>query len=146
MSHPNMIRNNNALGKMPDDEIFNYFPSGRKFKSSFKRELWKSHDKKCCYCGCCIETHIDMHIDHYIPKVKNGGDDLDNIVCSCAKCNLIKRDRDLEEFRFCLAVSNSIFSGIVQAGVLSKIVSLGVDLPIELKPFYFEELLRSSNE
>lgn len=144
--HPNMIRKSKDLDGMSIDVAFKNYPSGYKFTAKLRRELWRSHDKKCCYCGVDIETHMDIHIDHFEPKSKITEETIENLVCSCAKCNLIKRDKDLEDFRFCLAVSKSILGGIILPNVAKKIIGAGVDLPIHPKPFYFEEILRGSNE
>lgn len=146
MIHPNMIRSSVDLNGISLDEAFKVFPSGYKFTSKLRRELWRSHDKKCCYCGVEIETHVDMHIDHFKPKSKITHETIENLVCSCATCNLTKRDRDLEEFRFCLAVKNSVLNGVVIPNIVKKIMAVGVDMPIELKPFYFEILLGGNNE
>ena len=144
--HPNMIRKSKNLNNLSIDEAFKFFPSGYKFTTKLRKELWRSHDKKCCYCGLEIETHMDMHIDHFEPKSKITVETLENLVCSCAKCNLIKRDRDLEEFRFCLAVSRSVLGGVIQPNIIKKIIDLGVDMPIYLEPFYFEKILGGKNE
>lgn len=143
--HPNMIRNNDLIKSLTFDEIFKIFPSGYKFKSEFRKLLWKSHWNKCAYCGNEIESYSDMHIDHFIQKSLGINDDISNLICSCAKCNLMKRNNNLEEFRFYMAVSNSILSGIVQPNIVKKIMDVGVDLPIELKPFYFELILGEKN-
>lgn len=139
--HPNMIRKSKDLDGMSLDIAFKHFPSGYKFTTKLRKDLWRSHEKVCCYCGGDIETYIEMHIDHFEPKSKITEETIENLVCSCASCNLTKRDRDLEEFRFCMAVKNSVLSGVVMPSVVKKIMSVGVDMPIKLKPFYFEEVL-----
>lgn len=40
----------------------------------------------CYYCGANDATHVD----HVVPKAKGGGDELDNLVAACARCNLRK--------------------------------------------------------
>jgi 5-methylcytosine-specific restriction endonuclease McrA len=37
-------------------------------------------------------------IDHFIPKSKGGGDDLNNLVTSCRDCNLEKADKISEKY------------------------------------------------
>ena len=42
---------------------------------------------------CCARLHADsVVIDHFIPVAKGGGNDIDNLVVSCRRCNEIKRD------------------------------------------------------
>ena len=46
----------------------------------------------CFYCG--IEVDIqNFHADHFVPLAKGGSNTRDNIVCSCADCNLRKNDK-----------------------------------------------------
>ncbi len=46
----------------------------------------------CWYCG--IEVSIqNFHADHFVPLAKGGSNTRDNIVCSCANCNLRKSDK-----------------------------------------------------
>ena len=35
-----------------------------------------------------------LHIDHFYPRSKGGSDELDNLVVSCAQCNLSKNSRE----------------------------------------------------
>lgn len=42
----------------------------------------------CWWCGC--ELNGEYHLDHRIPLNKGGSNKPNNIVCSCAKCNLSK--------------------------------------------------------
>jgi len=56
-----------------------------------KRDGWH-----CFYCsadmkGCASD---EIHIDHFYPRSKGGEDDLQNLVVSCAQCNLKKNSRD----------------------------------------------------
>ena len=49
----------------------------------------------CIYCGKQITKG---HLDHVIPISKGGTNAKENLVWVCARCNLSKGDRDLEEF------------------------------------------------
>lgn len=139
--HPSMVRDNSNLDLLTFDEIFKVYASGYKFTAKFRRLLWRDSGKVCAYCGCEIETHIDMHIDHFISRANNGTDDTSNLVCSCSNCNLIKRHNSIEDFRFNYAVSVSVLKGVVQPSIVKKIMSLGIDMPVYEKPFYFELLI-----
>ena len=48
---------------------------------------------KCVYCGGDYE-----HLDHVIPKVKGGTNEVCNLVMSCARCNARKHDLSITEF------------------------------------------------
>jgi 5-methylcytosine-specific restriction endonuclease McrA len=39
-----------------------------------------------------------MHIDHIVPVIAGGGDDLDNLAAACVTCNLKKNAKTEERF------------------------------------------------
>lgn len=43
---------------------------------------------QCQMCGEIIDRVRDVHIDHIIPISQGGSDELDNVRCVCASCNL----------------------------------------------------------
>lgn len=61
----------------------------------------------CFYCKVDLNTTI-VHIDHFIPLSKGGLHDIHNLVVSCAKCNLSKRDK-IPEVYFKQTGKNPIF-------------------------------------
>lgn len=56
-------------------------------------------DFKCAYCNCVLDKTVpfSVHLDHVIPISKGGKHSLDNVVWSCAKCNLLKGDNLLHD-------------------------------------------------
>ena len=57
--------------------------------SAFKKQRLRvlARDQYICqYCGTPGATHCD----HVVAKVDGGGDELDNLVAACAKCNQLK--------------------------------------------------------
>ena len=42
----------------------------------------------CTYCG-----DVASEVDHRVAKVKGGEDTLDNLVCACRRCNILKKDK-----------------------------------------------------
>jgi len=54
--------------------------------------LLMDQDSKCFYCNCLLDFNIkrSVHLDHYIPLSKGGTHSIDNVVWSCASCNLTK--------------------------------------------------------
>ncbi len=57
-------------------------------------KIFKEKGHKCWYCGKDAVT-----LDHYIPKIKGGSNEDENLFPSCRKCNLRKLHRSLETFR-----------------------------------------------
>lgn len=49
---------------------------------------------QCIYCG-----DDASHVDHQTPKARGGSDDIDNLVPSCARCNISKGMMTAEEWR-----------------------------------------------
>ena len=57
--------------------------------SEFKKQRLKvlARDGRVCqYCG----AEESNYVDHVVPKVAGGGDELDNLLTSCRDCNLRK--------------------------------------------------------
>ena len=59
-----------------------------------RRALFARDNWRCVYCG---ETGGRLTLDHVVPRSKGGGSEWENVVTSCAPCNLRKGDRLLEE-------------------------------------------------
>lgn len=67
------------------------------------QNVWEKTGGKCIYC----EAHIiigEMHMDHAIPLSRGGSHNLENLVPSCAPCNLRKFNKTAEEFLALIAV------------------------------------------
>jgi 5-methylcytosine-specific restriction endonuclease McrA len=56
----------------------------------------KLQRNRCYWCGTRLGT--DYHIDHVIPLCRGGSNGRENIVISCASCNLRKNKKMPEEF------------------------------------------------
>lgn len=54
----------------------------------------------CFYCGELLYKSFDrnIHIEHKIPIVRGGPNNISNIVLSCAKCNYSKHTKTADEF------------------------------------------------
>ena len=59
-----------------------------------RRALFARDNWRCVYCG---ETGGRLTLDHVVPRSKGGGSEWENVVTSCAPCNLRKGDRLLED-------------------------------------------------
>lgn len=63
-----------------------------------RRNIFDASSGKCHYCNVALEIAGKWHVDHKMPKALMGGDEPENLVASCIKCNLAKRDRTDKEF------------------------------------------------
>ncbi len=64
-----------------------------------RRAVFARDEFRCQYCG----AQKRLTVDHVVPRSKGGGDGWDNVVTSCAPCNLRKGDRLLPVEGFRLA-------------------------------------------
>jgi len=65
--------------------------------SAFKKQRLKvlARDQyTCTYCG----NPGASHVDHIVPKVHGGGDEMDNLTSACARCNQLKGRKSLGVF------------------------------------------------
>jgi 5-methylcytosine-specific restriction endonuclease McrA len=58
-------------------------------RALFARDAWR-----CQYCGT---EHGKLTLDHVVPRSRGGESVWENVVTSCAPCNLRKGDRTIEE-------------------------------------------------
>jgi diadenosine tetraphosphate (Ap4A) HIT family hydrolase len=54
---------------------------------------------RCELCGISADEKA-LEVDHIIPRIHGGSDDLSNLQASCYSCNAMKRDRDRTDFRW----------------------------------------------
>jgi 5-methylcytosine-specific restriction endonuclease McrA len=64
-----------------------------------RRALFARDDWRCVYCG---SSGGRLTLDHVVPRSRGGDSVWENVVTSCAPCNLRKGDRSLEEARMTL--------------------------------------------
>jgi len=64
-----------------------------------RRALFARDDWRCVYCGTSSGR---LTLDHVVPRSRGGDSVWENVVTSCAPCNLRKGDRSLEEARMTL--------------------------------------------
>lgn len=65
----------------------------RTARKRFRRDILDSWDG-CAYCG----RENPSTLDHVVPKARGGKTTRNNLVASCADCNLSKSDTDFMEF------------------------------------------------
>ena len=69
-----------------------------KWRKGLKQELMKRQNNTCVYCGYRRRA-TSLDIDHIIPAVKGGSNDISNLQVICRPCNQRKGDQTDEEFR-----------------------------------------------
>lgn len=67
----------------------------KRISSSIRNYIFKRDRGICQYCGKKLKSKF--HIDHIIPFIKGGSDEIDNFVLSCSKCNSRKKDKTPKE-------------------------------------------------
>lgn len=74
---------------------------------SLKRKLADRDGNHCHYCGVKFESNANrgfnpngISIDHVVPISLGGGDELDNLVLCCRRCNRKKHATEYSEFCF----------------------------------------------
>jgi hypothetical protein len=64
-----------------------------------RNKVWNKSDGHCYYCGVKIipfgRDDNSYSVDHVIPRVRGGTDDIENLVPCCRRCNSSKRDKGL---------------------------------------------------
>lgn len=75
----------------------NHTPVGRAWLHPHTRAAVLERDGyRCVYCG---DGDGPFHIDHVLPVSRGGSDDLENLTCACAACNLSKSNKTPDEWR-----------------------------------------------
>ena len=59
-----------------------------------RRALFARDDWQCVYCG---QSGVRLTLDHVVPRSRGGDSVWENVVTSCAPCNMRKGNRLLEE-------------------------------------------------
>ena len=61
--------------------------------AGIREQVRRRAEQRCEFCGI-HETDAggELTLDHFRPKSRGGGDDLDNLIYACSRCNLFKHD------------------------------------------------------
>lgn len=62
-------------------------------KASVRKAIYDRDGGHCRHCNGPVHAHEIWHVDHFIPLAKGGTNDIENLVLSCARCNVEKRDK-----------------------------------------------------
>jgi 5-methylcytosine-specific restriction endonuclease McrA len=72
----------------------------RQFTRKEREKIWIQSERVCRYCKCSLESFTGdiMHIDHIVPVVVGGTDDIENLTAACVTCNLSKNAKSEDDF------------------------------------------------
>lgn len=72
---------------------YSHISSEAKWKSEFSQV----YGERCAYCGVstAVEPLRCFQIDHLVATSRGGGNNLDNLIFSCVKCNQKKKNKEL---------------------------------------------------
>lgn len=70
-----------------------------KEKERKKELIRRKSDNRCFYCLREFTTWDDFGTDHKIPKSKGGTNDIENLVLACRKCNGLKGNYLIEDWK-----------------------------------------------
>ncbi len=76
---------------------------------SFKQfQLLRKTGFRCVYCGEVLNSKKKYTTEHKIARNKGGSNSPQNITNCCKRCNSMKGDKSLEEFRFVMSCNTAI--------------------------------------
>lgn len=64
--------------------------TARPSMKNVRAEVWAKTDGHCWHCKKRLNPFSDFHVDHVMPRSMGGSDLIENLVPSCAACNLSK--------------------------------------------------------
>lgn len=72
----------------------------RQWTQKERERIWIQSERVCHYCRCKLESFSGdlMHVDHIVPVVVGGTDEIENLTAACATCNLSKNAKSEDEF------------------------------------------------
>jgi hypothetical protein len=116
-------------------------PQKRSYRQPKQSEIWAKTNGRCFYCGVELIYKLNFTVDHIIPRLNLGAEQLDNLVPACRNCNSTKGTKDIEQFRFHLAIQQfhkdtGIWFSSTQVEYLQ---SSGVNMEIPKIRFWFED-------
>jgi 5-methylcytosine-specific restriction endonuclease McrA len=74
----------------------------RKEYAAWIKAMRSARDAECFWCGRVVPRH-EREIDHIVPIALDGPDVVENLCCSCRRCNRRKGKRSPEKFRQIMA-------------------------------------------
>lgn len=94
----------------------------------YRAQVWAKTHGVCWYCGTSMNPFTDFTEEHQDPKKQGGGDELENLVPACTRCNSRKWARTVEEYREYLAGKGELrFWGELQTEDEEEVIEIEPD-------------------
>jgi hypothetical protein len=104
----------------------------RQWSPAERDAIWRKTEKSCHYCGRALLSSRgeDMHVDHLVPVITGGSDEIENLTAACPPCNLKKGAKSEEAMLAALLVGrrSKILDGIIPVDMEE------VPVPLEVSP------------
>lgn len=112
-----------------------------KFSKGKRAKVFLKTKGRCSYCGCVLDRWL-FQVEHLNPKIRGGGNEIENLWPSCRSCNAGKKSKTIEEFRVWYQFKNLTGMNFTmkQIEALKKKGAFGVIGVDESRPFYFESM------
>ncbi len=82
----------------PEHDVRDHRARTPRQPSRRRREVYRRSRGRCHYCSDPLQLAGPWHAEHQQPRALGGADDALNLVASCVRCNLAKRDRTALEY------------------------------------------------
>ncbi len=115
------------------------YSKSKQSKDKVKSFLAMSHGDICQYCG--KSTAFDVaQLDHIIPLIEGGSNEISNMRYACKSCNVGKNSKPLEDFRLMKSIHASEYHPTINYKQYRKLMALGLlTKEVELITFHFEK-------
>lgn len=87
----------------------------------------------CSYCGDAVENGAALSLDHVVPHIHGGTNEVSNFVTCCRKCNSTRGSRSIEDFA--VSVASYLNHGVTAEEILAPIRAR---LAMDIRPFRAE--------
>ena len=72
--------------------------SAKAVSGTIRYEVLRNAKNRCELCGISTDVKA-IEVDHIMPRIRGGSNDISNLQALCYSCNAMKRDRDDTDFR-----------------------------------------------
>ena len=79
-------------------------------RSALRKRVWQKSGGICAACGITVYGNHQT-IDHFIPRSKGGGNDIDNLGPLCSACNSLRHNHKIIPEEFYVYASEDIIKG-----------------------------------
>jgi 5-methylcytosine-specific restriction endonuclease McrA len=99
--------------------------------------IFEKSGGKCWYCGTILQYET-FHVDHFFPRALGGTNELENLVPSCASCNMRKGRNTVHEFRQDIRFRSARMPHFTEEQLAYLMDVHEVDVDPGVSPFWYE--------